>query len=69
MSESVHVQRKPYLPDGQIVAIVYQPDGSIVYFIREDHISADGALALEAILTASRNKYHRQWGLPRVTAA
>ena len=68
MSESVHVRRKPFLPDGQIIAIVYQPDGTIVYFVHEDHISDDGALALEAILTASRSKYHRQWGLPRIAA-
>lgn len=51
------------------MAIVYQPDGSIIYFIREDHISNDGAVALEAILTASRDEYHRQWGLPLVSAA
>jgi len=69
MSESVHVQRKSDLPDGQIIAIVYQPDGSIVYFVDESHFSEVGAVALEAILEASRNKYHRQWGLPLVAAA
>lgn len=69
MSESVHVQRKPSLPDGQIIAIAYWPDGTIVYFVHADHFSDEGALALEAILNASRNKYHRQWGLPHIAAA
>ena len=69
MSESVHVQRKPDLPDGQLIAIACDPNGSIVYTVHADHFSEDGAVALEAILTASRDAYHRQWGLPLVAAA
>lgn len=64
MSESVHVKRVSELPDDETASIAFHRDGSVVIFMREDYITPEGALALEAILGQGRAEYHRQWGLP-----
>ena len=61
MSESVHVVRVRSLPDNQRVAIASKPDGAAIIYIHIEQITAEGALALESALTASRADYERWW--------
>jgi hypothetical protein len=68
VTESVHVQRVPDLPNDESASIAFHHDGSVVIFMRDDLITAAGAAALEAILGQGRTEYHRQWGLPLAIA-
>lgn len=69
MPESVHVQRVASLPDDQSAAIAFHLDGTVIIYMREDHITETGAIALAAALAQGRIDYHQLWGLPLLALA
>lgn len=65
---SVRVERVSELPKGQQAAVELWPDGTVTYYLHEDHITETGAEALQSVLTSARNAYHQAWDLPAVSA-
>jgi hypothetical protein len=57
------------LPEGQEAAVAFDCDGSVIIYMREDHITAAGATALQGAMDRARDVYHRAWHLPTVLAS
>jgi hypothetical protein len=69
VSDSVHVLRVAALPDNQEAAVAFNRDGSVIIYMREDHITDAGATALQSAMDCARDVYHRAWRLPAVLAS
>ena len=64
MSLSVRVERVNHLPDGQQAAVEFRKDGTVIFYLHSDHITATGAEALQTFMTCARVAYHQDWHLP-----
>jgi hypothetical protein len=69
VTDSVHVIRVSALPDDQEAAVVCEPEGPVLIYMREEDITAAGALALQSAMDSARDAYHRAWELPAVLAS
>lgn len=67
MFQSVRVERTNDLPDGQVAAIEFQPDGTVIYRMRPEHITEIGAEAFEVLMATARDVYHQAWDLPMIS--
>jgi len=69
MFQSVRVERTTELPDGQVAAIEFQPDGTVIYRMDARHISVAGAEAFQTLMITARDAYHEAWELPTISDA
>lgn len=67
MFQSVRVERTNDLPDGQVAAIEFEPDGTVIYRMSPEHITEVGAEAFQTLMATARDAYHQAWNLPTVS--
>lgn len=49
--------------------IEFRADGTVVFYLRSDHITEVGAEALQTVMASARGAYHQAWSLPTAAFA